>query len=103
MLIAHKNLVEFMKLLPFEVVKTTSQLKPENFGNLLQLYGSDLPCVKSFDVELDMWQSKWKSDCQLAQELNTPEKVLGHTDYDYFPNIHTLIVIVTTLPVTSCE
>ena len=41
------------------------------------------------------------SDRQLAQELNTPEKVLGHIDYDYFPNIHTLIV--TTLPVTSCE
>jgi len=39
----------------------------------------------------------------IAQELNTPEKVLAHTDYDHFPNIHTLIVIVATLPITSCE
>ena len=78
-----------MKLLQFEVVKTTSQLKPENFGNILKLYG-DLPCVKSLDVELEMWQNKWRSDCQLAQELSTPEKVLAHVDYDYFPNIHTL-------------
>ena len=45
-----QNLIELMKLLPFEVVKTTSQLRPENFSNLLQLYGGDLPCVKSFDL-----------------------------------------------------
>lgn len=81
-----------MKLLPFEVVKTTSQLRTEN--------STDLPCVKSFGVELDLWQNKWMGDSQLGYELNTPEKVLGHTDYDYFPNI---IVIVATLPVTSCK
>ena len=92
-----------MKLLPSEFVKTTSQLKPESFSNILQLYGGDLPCVTSFDVELDLWQTKWMGDAQLAQELNTPEKVLCHADHDYFPNIRTLIVIVTTLPVTSCE
>lgn len=88
-----------MKLLQSEVVKTTSQLRPEDFSNLLQLYGADLP---SFDVELDLWQNKWMGDPQLAQELNTPEKVLGHTDDDYFPNIYPMIVIVVTLPVTSC-
>ena len=43
------------------------------------------------------------SDLQLAEQLNTPEKVLAHTDCDYFPNIRTLIMIVATLPVTSCE
>ena len=39
-----------MQLLPFEVVKTTSRLRVEKFSNLLQLYGGDLPSVKSFDV-----------------------------------------------------
>ena len=92
-----------MQLLPFEVAKITSRLRPENFSSLLQLYGSDLPSVKSFDIELDMWQNKWTGDPEQAQELNTPEKVLAHTDSDYFPNIHTLIVIMATLPVTSCE
>ncbi len=98
-----QNLMEFMRLLPFEVVKTTSQLKSENFGSILQFYGGDLPSVRSFDAELDLWQNKWKGDAHLAQELNTPEKVLRHTDADYFPNIRTLIVILSTLPVTSCE
>ena len=92
-----------MRLLPFEVVKTTSQLKSENFGSILQFYGDDLPSVRSLDAELDLWQNKWRGDAHLAQELNTPEKVLRHTDADYFPNIRTLIVILGTLPVTSCE
>ena len=53
-----QNLVEFMKLLSSEVVKTTSKLRLEDFSNLVQLYSSDLPlpCKKSFDLELDMWQ-----------------------------------------------
>ena len=38
-----------------------------------------------------------------ANELDTPEKVLRHTDKDLYPNIHALLVIITTLPVTSCE
>ena len=92
-----------MQLLPVEVVKTTSHLRPENFSSLIQAYGNDLPSVKSIDVELDLWQNKWNCDIKHAQELNTPEKVLAHKDYDYFPIIHTLLVIMATLLVTSCE
>ena len=95
--------VEFMRLLPAEVVNKSSQLQPEDFNNLLQLYKEDLPSVRSFDVELDLWQNKWTGEPQLASELDTPGKVLAHTDYDYYPNIHTLITIVATLPITSCE
>ena len=46
---------------------------------------------------------KLRGDAHLAQELNTPEKVLCHMDANYFPNIRTLIVILGTLPVTICE
>ena len=38
-----------------------------------------------------------------AKELDAPEKVLRHTDKDFYSNIHALLVIITTLPVTSCE
>ena len=71
-----QNLIKFMEL-PFQVIKTTSRLRPENFSSLLQLYGSDLPSVKSLNVELDLWQNKWNGDPEQAQELNTPEKVLA--------------------------
>lgn len=53
-----------------------------NFGSVLQLYGSDFPSVKPLNVELDLWQNKWTGDPEQAQELNTPEKVLAHTDCD---------------------
>ena len=38
-----------------------------------------------------------------ADGLNTPEKVLKHTDKDVYPNIHALTIIMITLPVTSYE
>ena len=31
-----------------------------------------------------------------------PKESLVHCDYNYFPNIHTLLRIICTLPVTSC-
>ena len=36
----------------------------------------------------------------LGSTLNTP---VDHADCDFFPNIHTLLCIMGTLPVTSCE
>ena len=39
----------------------------------------------------------------LLERLYTPEKALHHIDSDYFPIIHTLMVLLVTLPVTSCE
>ena len=56
-----------------------------------------------FNSELDLWQHKWKATPELAATLNTPEKALVHTDCDFFPNVHTLLCIMGTLPVTSCE
>ena len=60
-----------MRLLPSEVVNTRSQLQLQDFTNLLQLYKEDLPFVRSFDVELDLWQNKWTGEPQLAKELDT--------------------------------
>ena len=44
-----------------------------------------------------------KVDSELGSTLNTPEKALDHAECDFFPNIHTLLCIMGTLPVTSCE
>ena len=52
---------------------------------------------------MDMWKIKWTKMPSGANELDTPEKVLRHTGKDLYPNIHALLVIITTLPVTSCE
>ena len=47
--------------------------------------------------------SEKENQTQLASKLNTPEKALPHTDRDFFPNIHVLLNIMASLPVTSSE
>lgn len=96
-------LVEFMQLLPSTLLTTPSMTKSA-FTKVLKLYEDDLPSPRSLDVELDLWHSRWV-DCEaeLAEGLDTAAKVLPHADQDYYPNIRTLLVIMATLPVTSCE
>ena len=97
-----QNLLEFMQLLPSEISKEASTLGPESFSSVLQQYGDFLPSPRSFDAELHLWQTKWSSS-DLAAELNTPAKVLPSTDNIFYANIHILLKILSTLPVTSCE
>ena len=56
------HLVEFMQLLPSEVVKSAAPLQVGKFSSLLSCYGDDLPSVRSLDVELDLWQNKWTGE-----------------------------------------
>ena len=56
----------------------------------------------------DLWTWSWNCGVQcgkteLAEDLNTPVKALPHADKDYFPNIRTLMLIMVTVPITSCE
>ena len=97
---ASQNVTEFMHLLPSAIMDSAT---PSDFQNILQFYNDDLPSRLSFESELDLWLQKWKSEPQLASELDTPEKALPHTDGDFFPNIRVLFRILATLPVTSCE
>ena len=66
-------------------------------------YEDDLPSSRSLDIELDLWEAKWDCESSLAEDLNTPVKALPHADQDNFPNIRTLLLIMVTLPITSCE
>ncbi len=69
------SVVEFMQLLPSVIIISNEFLRPQNFEHILELY----------------------------KDICTPEKSLVHADCDFFPNIHTLLCIMGTLPVTSCE
>eukprot|EP00731_Ephydatia_muelleri_P021235 Em0013g962a len=96
-------IVECIQLMPSEIVNSNTTISEPDYSNLLKLYGDDLPFSRGFDSEMDMWKIKWTKMPSEANELDTPEKVLRHTDKDFYPNIHALLVIITTLPVTSCE
>ena len=95
--------VEFMKLLPSSSLHNTGSIQASDFPRLLTLYKDDLPAPRCLDVELELWQSKWVYNAEEAKNLNTLEKALAHVDKDYFPNIRSLMMIIVTIPVTSCE
>ena len=97
------NIVEFMLLLPSQLSTCTTVVTKRQLSNILDMYADDFPSVMSFDAELKLWHRKWEKENDLAKKLNNPEKVLIHTDKDYFPHIYTLFHIMATLPVTSCE
>jgi hypothetical protein len=71
----------------------------------LLFWEQDLPCSKSLESELRRWQSLWKRKSEEV-EANIPNNLLlalGSCDVDSFPNIHCLLVIACTLPITSAE
>ena len=67
---------------------------------------NDLPSPHEVDVELLRWKRKWCS----TEDADLPTsalQTLAACDREFFPNIHTLISILCTLPITltsaECE
>ena len=84
--------------------KSSSRELPEHLEELL-FWQQDLPCSKSLGSELRRWQALWqqKSKDDEADIPNNLLLALGSCDIDSFPNIHCLLMIACTLPITSAE
>ena len=68
----------------------------------LEFCENDLPSPHVIDVELLRWKRKWCSTEDA--DLPTSEvQTLAACDREFFPNIHTLIRMLCTLPITSAE
>lgn len=90
-----------MKLLPSitrdrSVPAVTSQ-------ELVDYYGDDLPSILSLQAELDLWKHKWESQSHNPCMPDSPSKSLLVASKNFFPNIHAILRLVCTVPVTSCE
>ena len=95
---------EFSQLLPTALYnKSVSEKHTKaKFSKVLRLYEDDLPSSGSLDIELDLWEAKWEH-CESNLAYSCKSLTSPHADQDYFPNIHTLMLIMVTLPITSCE
>ena len=102
---SYQFLLQFIKLLPSEVIKHSTRITQAEFNDLLKFYEDDLPSSRGFTAELDLWQNYWCSDecISTAEKLDTPEKALKNMEKDLYPNIYVLLVLAATIPVTSCE
>ena len=67
-------------------------------------YSLDIPNVAGLSAELDLWENMWREKKEEGGEI--PDRVsttLKLVDQASFPNIHTILVILATIPVTSCS
>ena len=86
------------------VTKPIEEIVPK-VRQLGEMYADDLPSTSSLQSKRHCWYLKWK---QLEQEHGqvslptTPSFTLPHAS-SLFPNIKVLLLILCTLPVTSCS
>jgi hypothetical protein len=95
------HLSEFLTLLPSELFGSAKNLTKCDIENICSFYDKDMPSSFAIDTELQAWCIKWNNE-EEGKECNTIPKTLAKTDKLFFPNLHTLLRIAATLPVTSC-
>ena len=81
-------------------VMLSSMHLPDHLDDFLY-WKEDLPCSTSLSSELRRWQSLWQQESR-----DVPTNLLlalGSCDIDSFPNIHSLLAMACTLPITSAE
>ena len=90
-------------LVPSVMTSSGVQL-PDHLHDFLY-WKEDLPCSTSLTSELRRWQTLWlqESAVNVASVPSNLLLALGFCDMDSFPNIHSLLVIAYTLPITSAE
>ena len=66
-----------------------------------EYYADDLPSPQVFDVELFHWRRKWLN---ADQDLpSSAVQALEECNHEFFPDVHKLLRILCTLPITSAE
>ena len=70
--------------------------------DIIEQYQDDLPMPINAEEQFFQWKKRWesvsKNDCPL-----TIASSLKACDHDMYPNLHMLLRICATIPVTSCE
>lgn len=95
----HDIILGLLHLLPTECINENSVPK-ELAEAVFQKFENDLPHPMMMETEYSLWKAKWK------QESLHPKKLVDTflaCSLFQFPNIHTLLRIALTLPITSCE
>ena len=93
-----KRATEGLKLIPSVMNLSDST----DTNGLFDFYQNDLPSPETVNTEVHIWRMKWDK----VPEPDLPDtlsKALEEADILFFPNIHCLLRILCTLPVTSCE
>ena len=93
-------------LVPSILVATP--MYPDNILDNLLKWEIDLPFPKSLPSELRRWEGLWRAKMLLNKDKeqtipNNLVQALSACDIDSFPNVHRLLLIGCTLPISSAE
>ena len=94
----HQTKIKLLSLVPSTAVNCTAS----SIKEVGDLYKSDLPSPHLLSTEF----SRWKIKCNSMSSSSRPDSLQDAfqcCDEDAFPNIHKLLTIACTLPVTTCE
>ncbi|KAK3909080.1 52 kDa repressor of the inhibitor of the protein kinase [Frankliniella fusca] len=92
-------------LLPSHITKLTASDLTQKTEILVKNFSALLPFEtdmsrKLLDGELTMWQEKWKAIAS-SEHPQSSLDALRSSDLDVYPVIHTLLYVLTTLPVSN--
>jgi hypothetical protein len=102
----HRKVVQIFTLLPsnLPISSTCSSEVTGPLRSLVDIYQHDLPSPSSFSVEYSSWVRHWR--VQHTAEITPPDNLQDaykQCDAECYPNIHVLLKLLLTLPVTTCE
>ena len=90
-----------MKLLRY-IPSTVVRYESAPIEEVGQLQTDDLPSPRVLNADYHRWQAKW-NNAPAKKRQNILKRALQQCDKDSFPDIHALLLIPCTLPVTVCE
>jgi hypothetical protein len=98
--------VDGLSLVPSTFANTPNQLHqlPGGLQSLAQLWETDLPDSTCVAAEYHTWLCKWRRAAAEGRELpSSVQQSLQECSEQFFPNLHTLLRLICTLPVTTAE
>ena len=93
--------IGLLHLLPSACREATDANIPAILSEAVAFYSEDLPHPVIFSTEYRMWVRKWKeTDSDVSSKM---VDALQACEISVFPNIHVLLWLALTIPITSCE
>ena len=99
---AHGTTNGLMHLIPKKCV-ASGGVPSKELAEAVEYYSGDLPHPSVFSIEYEVWTRKWQCIDDSKKLPSRLFEVYSDCSRTQFPNIKSLLQIVLTVPVTSCE
>ena len=102
----HQKAFQGLSIIPPILATVTPAEGSRRIQELVDLYQADLPSPGSVNSEVHTWHVRWENKAKDQGPTSLPTTLtttLSQTPSSMFPNVRTLLIILCTLPVTTCS